>query len=80
MPTLKSVVPIAVVSVVVALACAGRCAIAAPSAAVQSEPTNAEEAAAKKKAMVTATMTMMLLAKMMRMGDDDGGRWKIPLP
>ena len=54
MPTLKSVVSIAVVSVVVALACAGRCAIAAPPAAVQSEPTNAEEAAAKKKAAEAA--------------------------
>ena len=50
MPMLKSVVSIVCVSAVVALPLGGRCAIAAPPAAVQAEPTNAEEAAAKKKA------------------------------
>ena len=57
MPMLKSVVSvvsIVCVSAVVALSLAGRCAIAAPPAAVQSEPTNAEEAAAKKKAAEAA--------------------------
>ncbi len=54
MPILKSIVFIAVVSVVVAMDCAGRCAIAAPPAAMQSEPTNAEETAAKKKAAEAA--------------------------
>jgi hypothetical protein len=51
---LKSVVFIVCVSAVVALSQGGRCALAAPSAAVQSEPTNAEEAAAKKKAAEAA--------------------------
>ena len=49
MPMLKSVVSIVCVSAVVALPLGGLCAIAAPPTAVQSEPTNAEEAAAKKK-------------------------------
>jgi len=49
MSTLKSIVFIACGSATVALSLAGRCVIAAPSAAVQSEPTNAEEAARKKK-------------------------------
>jgi len=54
MPMLKSVVSIVCVSAVVALSPGGRCAIAAPPAAVQSEPTNAEEAAAKKRAAEAA--------------------------
>ena len=49
MPTLESVVSVVCVSAAVALSLGGRCVIAAPAAAVQSEPTNAEEAAAKKK-------------------------------
>ncbi len=54
MPTLQSVVSSVWVSAAVALSLGGRCAIAAPPAAVQSEPTNAEEAAAKKKAAEAA--------------------------
>jgi len=54
MPMLKSVVFIVCVSAVLALSQGGRRALAAPSAAVQSEPTNAEEAAAKKKAAEAA--------------------------
>ena len=54
MPTLESVVSVVCVSAAVALSLGGRCTIAAPPAAVQSEPTNAEEAAAKKKAAEAA--------------------------
>jgi lysophospholipase L1-like esterase len=49
MPMLKSVVSIICVSSVAALSLGGRGGIAAPPAAVQAEPTNAEEAARKKK-------------------------------
>jgi lysophospholipase L1-like esterase len=51
---LKSVVSTVCVSAVIALSLGGRCAISAPPAAVQSEPTNADEAAAKKKAAEAA--------------------------
>ena len=54
MPMRKSVVFIVCFSAVVALSQAGRCAIAAPPAALQAEPTNAEEAAHKKKAAEAA--------------------------
>jgi lysophospholipase L1-like esterase len=54
MPMLKSVVSIVCVPALVALSLGGRGGIAAPPAAVQSEPTNAVEAAAKKKAAEAA--------------------------
>ena len=54
MPMRKSVVFIVCVSAAVALSQGGRCGIAAPPAALQSEPTNAEEAAVKKKAAEAA--------------------------